>query len=387
MSYTIDSNLKAGIEMLAEGKSNKKALQLINKSAQSGKTKGKSYFEIGRILREGVNGIEPNPEEARRYYDKAMEIFLHSPCDSMDHREMGDYYHYGLGFAEVDLNRALEYCDMAANEGDELAKQNAEDIRNMLRKGNASKAPVLSPETTVKETPVTPEEVRPAAQVKPVAVAPKVVTEEKPAEKEDPLLTSIIDSEQLTIKALRLLDSISSNRQDKLDGVELAKAAAEKGSARAAFLVGFLYEGDNSLVEKDLNTSKVYYDMAVELGSASAMFRLGILYTDSDSPFFDLNKGHELILKSAHAGYSWALAHLGDCFRQKVSDPRNLDLAYRYYAMAGERGLGLGYHNMAEIDTSRQQLELAKEHEKLAMQNGYDPSLGYQDPLFYSLHI
>ena len=123
MSYTIDSNLKAGIEMLAEGKSNKKALQLINKSAQSGKTKGKSYFEIGRILREGVNGIEPNPEEARRYYDKAMEIFLHSPCDSMDHREMGDYYHYGLGFAEVDLNRALEYYDMAANEGDELAKQ------------------------------------------------------------------------------------------------------------------------------------------------------------------------------------------------------------------------------------------------------------------------
>ena len=55
--------------------------------------------------------------------------------------------------------------------------------------------------------------------------------------------------------------------------------------------------------------------------------------------------------------------------------------------MAGDRGLGLGYHNMAEIDTSRQQLELAKEHEKLAMQNGYDPSLGYQDPLFYSLHI
>ena len=42
---------------------------------------------------------------------------------------------------------------------------------------------------------------------------------------------------------------------------------------------------------------------------------------------------------------------------------------------------------MAEIDASRQELALAKEHEHLAFDNGYDPALGYQDPLFYSLHI
>ena len=55
--------------------------------------------------------------------------------------------------------------------------------------------------------------------------------------------------------------------------------------------------------------------------------------------------------------------------------------------MAGERGLGVSYHSMAEIDASRQQLELAKLHERLAVENGYDPNVGYQDPLFYSLHI
>jgi hypothetical protein len=42
---------------------------------------------------------------------------------------------------------------------------------------------------------------------------------------------------------------------------------------------------------------------------------------------------------------------------------------------------------MAEIDASRQQLDLAAQHEKLATDNGYDPALGYQDPLFYSLHV
>lgn len=380
MSYTIDSDLKAGMALLAEGKKIDSALKLINKSAKVGTTKGKSFFEIARIMREGAGGIQGNPEESRRYYDAAMEHFLHEPCDSMDHREMGDYYYYGLGTEKADLNRALEYFDLAASEGDELATERAAEIRKAQNKGTPASAPVLTPETQVKETKL-------YVEASPVTASPVVSSDAEPAKEEDPLLASVIDSEQLTIKALRLLDSLSSNRQDKLDGIELAKSAAENGSARAAVLVGYLYEGDNSLVAKDYDEAKKYYEKAIELNSAAAMFRLGIIYTDKEASFFDLNKGHELIIESAHRGYAWALAYIGDCFRLKVVDSRNLDLAYRYYAMAGERGLGIGYHNMAEIDASRQQLALAKEHEKLAVENGYDTCIGYQDPLFYSLHI
>ena len=188
-------------------------------------------------------------------------------------------------------------------------------------------------------------------------------------------------------KALRILDSASASRQDKLDAIERAKEASKEGSCRASVLVAYLYEGDNDFVKKDYLLAQSYYEKAISQGSVSALYRLGILYTDRDASFYDADKGHARIIESARKGYSWALLYLGDCFREKVRDPRNLDVAYRYYALAGERGLGLAYHNRAEIDASRQQFELASEHEQLALNHGYDSTKGYQDPVFYSLHI
>jgi hypothetical protein len=70
-----------------------------------------------------------------------------------------------------------------------------------------------------------------------------------------------------------------------------------------------------------------------------------------------------------------------------VVDPRNLEVAYRYYSLAGERGLGISFHNMAEIDASRQENGLAKQHEQYAAENGYDPEKGDQNPLAASLHL
>lgn len=376
MSYTIDSDLKQGLQFVEEGKKVVAGLKLINKSARTGTTKGKSYFAIGSIIKTGKAGIVANPVESKRYFDAAMEHFKSTKCDSLDHREMGEYYHYGLGSENVDLNRALEYYDLATLEGDEVAQQRAEEIRGMQRVGSASANPILTPDTQVKETPSGVEN-----------VAPVITSEGEPAPVVDPLIADVIDAEQLCLKALRILDSVTASKQDKLDAVELLKAASENGSARAAVLMGYLYEGDNSLVEQDYALTKKYYEMAIEHDSAVALYRLGVLYTDKDFVEFNPKKGHELIILSARKGYAWALSFIGDCFRAKVVDSRNLDLAYRYYAMAGERGLGVSYHSMAEIDASRQQLELAKLHERLAVENGYDPNVGYQDPLFYSLHI
>ena len=47
MSYSIDKNLEAGMNLLAEGKKIDTALKLVNKSARKGTTKGKSFFEVG----------------------------------------------------------------------------------------------------------------------------------------------------------------------------------------------------------------------------------------------------------------------------------------------------------------------------------------------------
>lgn len=388
MSYYIDKNLQKGMELLASGKKKdcSKAISLINTSAIKGETKGKSYFEIARIIREGAADFSSNPEEARRYYDAAMEHFLHSDCDSMDHREMGDYYYYGLGTCAADNNRALQYYDLASSEGDELAKQRAAEIRGLQLKGTNHAVPTLSPETEVKEEKTALATVEFPENIV-VEAAPVVSSDGKEANVDDAVVADVVDKEQLTIKAIRMLDSSSSNEQDKLDAIELLKTAADNGSVRAAVLLGYLYEGDNSLVELDYVEAKKYYEMAIDLGSSTALFRLGVLLADKDTPYYDAHAGHEMIVESARKGYSFALIYIGDCFRVKVTDERNLDLAYRYYCLAGERGLGLGYHYMSEIDASRQQLNLSKEHEKLAIETGYDPAIGYQDPLFYSLHI
>ena len=389
MSYTIDNDLEAGLRLLEEGKRYGTAIKLLNRSAISGTTKGKSFFEIARIIREGMPSIKSDPNGANVYYDIAMKHFMSTECDSMDYREMGDYYYYGLGTKAPDKNLALEYYDKAIALGDQLAQERAAEIRGEASKGGAETSPTLTPETEAKEEPAenSNQGLPSEAGAAEVAVSPVVTNENQPAQISDKIIEKEIDTDQVLIKAIRVLDSATSTRQEKLDAIELAKIAAENGSIRACVLVGYLYEGDNSLVSCDYQEAKKYYELAIAHGSCSAEFRLGILYTDPEVPYADLEKGHDLIIRSARDGYSFALAYLGDCFRAKVDDVRNLDVAYRYYALAGERGLGIGYHYMAQIDASRQQLDLAANHEKLAIDNGYDPKLGYQDPLFYSLHI
>lgn len=410
MAYTIDKNLEAGMNMLAEGKKIDSALKLINKSARKGTTKGKSFFEVGKIIHDGVPGLEANPEESRKYYDASVNQFMKENRDSMDNRELGDYYYYGLGTEPVNVEKALEYYDLSAKDGDKEAQAKADEIRkNQLQ----NKIVAVAPEEESKEAEVKPVEepvaeaapkaepsVAETAPVAPVAETPVAPVAEEAKVEKAPVVAPVngpaevtgkdtqeqVQEDALLIRAIRLIDNPSSTYKDRMDGIELAKTASDQGSLRAAVLLGFLYEGENSLVEKDMTSSKKYYELAMSRGSASAEFRLGRLYLDHSNAFFDEDKAHQLILDSAHKGYSYALNYLGDCFREKVSDPKNLELAYRYYSLAGERGLGLSYHNMAEIDASRQQLDLAKTHESYAAKFGYDTQEGLQDPLSLSIH-
>ena len=130
----IDEDLQAGLDLIKNPNKVEAGLRLINKSARTGTTKGKSYFEVGRIIREGIPGLDANPEEARKYFDAAMEQFENSDQDSLDLRDMGDYYNYGLGNPPIDKNKALFYYESAAAKGDEISAQRAVEIRAQLAK-------------------------------------------------------------------------------------------------------------------------------------------------------------------------------------------------------------------------------------------------------------
>lgn len=381
MPYNMDKDLAVGLQLINEENKIDAGLKLLNQSARFGTTKGKSFFEIANIVRNGLKGLKPDIEQARKYYDVAMLYFKAEEKDSMDYREMGDYYYYGLGTEPIDKNLALEYYKLAFD--DSIAQERVAEIEKQLSKGDSSSSPALTENTEAKEN--IPDDL--SNNTTNIFVAPIISDENKPADISDRIIASEVDADQILIKVIRILDSVSTTKQEKIDAVELCKVAVENGSLRACVLMGYLYEGDNELVETDFDKAKEYYELAIEHGSCSAKFRLGILYTDPDTTYYDLEKGHNLIIDAAHDGYTFALQYLGDCFRLKVDDTRNLDVAYRYYALAAERGLGIGYHNMAEIDASKQQTDLASKHEKLAIDNGYDVKLGYQDPLFYSLHI
>lgn len=386
MAVTIDKDLEQALTLLKQGTDIDKALKMINKSAKSGTTKGKSYYEIARIIREGVPGLLPNPEESKRYADAAMGYFIREDRDSLDLRYMADYYYYGYGSEQVDFNKALELYEKGQAAGDDECAKKADEIRQKLSDVSASSAQYLNSDTV---NNIGTQQANNGAGGIGVDIfqAPSVVSDNDPVITDNPTVIGVIESERLTLKAIAMLDDEKSTVEELLDAIDLAKQAANLESVRAMNLLGFIYESENGVVDRDPSIAKAYYERAVSLNSSVAMFRLGLLLLDVDNVFADVERAHNLILRSARAGYSIALCYLGDCFREKVSDPRNLEVAYRYYAMSGERGYGLGYHYMSEIDASRNQMGAAEEHERMAKENGYDLNMGYQDPLFMSLHL
>ena len=436
MSYTMDKNLEDGLNLLAEGKKIDTALKLINKSARKGKTKGKSFFEVGRIVREGIPGMEGNPEDAKKYYDSAMSHFAKmdvSALDCLDYREMGDYYNYGLGTEEADKNRAIEYYKKAVELGDETAKERLAQLEKEQASGSATTAPSLAVPAApvVEESKPVEEPERPVAQHEPVIepaaapvaeveAKPEPVPEEKPVEEPKPepkpveepkpepapvkeapeivpegktytsdskKVQCVIEGDQILIRAIRLINSPVSTEKEVADGVELLKTAVEEGSMRAAVLLAYLYEGNSSFVSPNFELAKQNYEIAIARGSSVAEYRLGLLYLSEDTYCYNEAMGHEHIVKSARMGYAPALNYIGDAYRSKVTNPKNLELAYRYYSLAGQRGYGLAYHNMAEIDASRQEIALSREHERYAIMNGYDPDTCKQDPLSSTLRL
>ena len=413
MAYSIDKNLEKGMKLLENEGKTEEGIELINHSAKNGTTKGKSYFSIAQIIREGKFGIQTDVEKSRVFYDRAAEYLIENP-DSMDYLYLGDYFNYGLGTQQTNKQKALEYYELASRANDSikiLAEDRADEIRNSMaiysKKSNdifddlnnphpveATAFGDLNPEPTesvgisferIEPSSISASDDLPSSFTTPPVASP--IVNENSSVDDASNEESEYKDDVLLVKALKLLDSPASSLQDKIDGFELVRTSCDEGSVRAAVLLGYFYEGKTSIKEKNLEEAQRYYELAISRGSVVAEFRLGLLYLIQNTSFTNEDKGHQLILSSARKGYSFALNYLGDCFREKVMDPRNLSLAYRYYALAGERNLGLAYHNMAEIDASRQDIELAKKHEDYAKKLGYDLNQSPYDSLAGVLHF
>ena len=89
MAYSIDKNLEKGMKLLENEGKTEEGIELINHSAKNGTTKGKSYFSIAQIIREGKFGIQTDVEKSRVFYDRAAEYLIENP-DSMDDLYLGD---------------------------------------------------------------------------------------------------------------------------------------------------------------------------------------------------------------------------------------------------------------------------------------------------------
>ncbi len=414
MSYTIDKNLEKGMRLLENEGKTEEGIELINHSAKTGTTKGKSYFSIAQIIREGKFGVQTDVEKSRVFYDRAAEYLVENP-DSMDYLYLGDYFNYGLGSQATNKQKALEYYELASRSNDSIkaiAEERADVIRssfiihskkeNTLSDSLGAPHPVessvfnsLNAAPNNSQFGISFERIEPSSfggvqdDLPTSFTTPPVANQifNDNATINTPAIDSEYKDDILLVKALKLLDSPASSLQDKVDGFELVRTSCDEGSVRAAVLLGYFYEGKTSIKEKNLEEAQRYYELAISRGSVVAEFRLGLLYLIQNTSFTNEDKGHQLILSSARKGYSFALNYLGDCFREKVMDPRNLSLAYRYYALAGERNLGLAYHNMAEIDASRQDIELARKHEDYAKKLGYDANQSPYDSLASVLHF
>lgn len=149
--------------------------------------------------------------------------------------------------------------------------------------------------------------------------------------------------------------SININHMELLflySGIYALKVESQKGSSVASFFLGMAFE-QGYLVNKNLNTARIYYQRAADAGNPEAEFNLAVFYSKG---WGGLAKSEEkslaLLHRAAEAGLVKAQNALGldikvDLEEEKKS-ARDLYMLGRSFEDLGEVGVALEMYKKAE---------------------------------------
>lgn len=141
------------------------------------------------------------------------------------------------------------------------------------------------------------------------------------------------------------------------------KKSAEQGYAEAQNNLGHLCER-----EGNLKNALKYYSMAAEQNQVEGLISLAMMYGSGEGTTKDKNKAHELFLRAANLGDSFAQYIAGCDYANGDGVEQNFEEAYKWYWKAAEQGedhaqveIADGYEMQGEIEKAKQWYSKAAE--------------------------
>ena len=161
------------------------------------------------------------------------------------------------------------------------------------------------------------------------------------------------DSEQLLMFS-DYYDSICLMIGEELEDNEPSKAvsyynkAANKGNARAQFLLGYMYENGDGVV-KDINRAMLWYKSAAEAGNRGAQHNLGCFYYFGNVVSQDYKIAYEYFYEAAMQGKADSMKNIGVMYEIGQYVKQDYEKALFWYDKArcsGDIDAGNYYRNL-----------------------------------------
>ena len=124
---------------------------------------------------------------------------------------------------------------------------------------------------------------------------------------------------------------------------------AWEGNADAQTSLGYMYQQGEG-VSRDLKKAIEWYEKAIEQEQPYALFNLGLMYANSNEYIAqDIEKAHELFLRSAIAGVDLAQYEVALMFEQGAGCTQNYSEAAYWYEEAAKRGHAEAFNNLGVL--------------------------------------
>lgn len=130
------------------------------------------------------------------------------------------------------------------------------------------------------------------------------------------------------------------------DAVRAFRIAAEKGNAKAQFLLGACYYNGKG-VERDVDEAVRWTRKAAEQGHVEAQCSLGCTYADGNGVDKDMAEAARWFRKAAKEGYAGAQLNLGRCYATGEGVEKDKGEAAKWIRKAAEQGLAEAQWAMA----------------------------------------
>lgn len=296
------------------------------------------FYKLGVKYEEG-KGVDVDLAKAEQFYQKAID---RGSVDAMN--ALGVIF-LGKG----DYDKAKNFFEKSALEGDEIAYFNLGNLSFIGFKGKENKQALnfYQKSADKKYSPAF------VALGDMYAMGKGVTHDVKKAEEN--YLKAADLNDDLAIDRLSLLYLLqdgmeveSDDTENSIKTVQLFQRVAEKGNAKAMYVLSLLYQ-NGFYVKEDNNKSIEYLKKSAALGYPEAEYSLAYLYLTGMYVEKDYKKGVQLMTNAANKNLPDAQNNIGMLYLKGELVPKDLKRAKKWLEQASANGSAMGDYNLGVI--------------------------------------